>query len=150
MLYRDQSLLQEETSAFLLSHIYMHFNPKCVLCKDALLLLCYSFTPSSVVFVPFGYHQIFKWCLQDKGELHMKSISCVALFAVAMFQNMMLDLPSALMLWHHRCTSWINFLTLERGPEQLFAFINMSAHGMVSVLLHSQIFTPFQETFQDA
>ena len=43
--------------------------------------------------------------------------------------------------WHCRCFSSIKLSTLERGPKQPFAFINMSTHHMVSDFRHFQIFT---------
>lgn len=67
------------------------------------------------------------------------------LFAVAMFQNMMFDVPSPLMPWHRCCTPTIKVLTVGRGPKQPFALINKSAHRVASDFRHFQIFTPFAQ-----
>lgn len=74
-----------------------------------------------------------------RGSCHV-----AVLFAVAMFQNMMLDLPSPLMPRHWYCTSTIKLLTVERGPKQLFAFINISTWRGVRLPALSNIYPSAQ------
>lgn len=76
-----------------------------------------------------------------------QSCHVAALFAVAMFQNMMFDLPSPLMPRHCYCASAVKFLIFGRGTKQSFAFINMSTCETVSDIRPFQIFTLLHSTF---
>lgn len=80
---------------------------------------------------------IRSWCL-FWSCCRKSLVTSAAVFAVAMFQNTMFDLPTHLMSWDCYCTWSLQFLTLEKAPKQPFAFINMSADNIALHLQHLQ------------